>query len=422
MTSEKQGKSIIMAGVIIVGAGQAGYKCAEALRAEGYGKSITIIGAEQHFPYQRPPLSKAYMKGEMDAASLTYRSDEYYDDHDLKLVTGTQVIKIEPGARRVHLASGKTCSYGHLVLACGSIVRKLELEGAGLDAVCSLQTIEDADNIAQKLSETENVVVIGAGFIGLEFAAVARGLGKSVTVLEAGDRVMARAVPPALSDYYLKLHQSRGVSIICKASVTKICGINGKVSAVRCADGSEYKAELVIVGIGALANTVLAQEAGLTCTGGIVVDAHGRTSDAHILAAGDCTFFVHPFNGAAMRLESVQNAIDQARAAAATITGKDKPYDAVPWFWSDQYDIKLQMVGLPQGCDKQVLRGDMAQNKFSIYHYRGDKLRAIDCVNRPGEAILGRKLLGAGISPMPDQAADTGFNLKSLMVRDDSTT
>ncbi len=405
-----------MAGVVIVGAGQAGYKCAESLRAEGYERSITIIGAEKHFPYQRPPLSKAYMKGEMDAERLKFRSDEYYKDHKLELVTGTRVSRIEPATRKLRLGGGETRSYEHLVLACGSVMRKLSLPGADLDGVCSLQTIEDADTIAQKLSKTENVVVIGAGFIGLEFAAVARSLGKSVTVLEAAARVMARAVPPQLSEYYLRLHASRGVSIICNAAVSEICGEGGRVSAVRCADGSTHDAGLVIVGIGANANMTLAQEAGLECKNGIVVDAHCRTSEAHILAAGDCTFFVHPFNGVSMRLESVQNAIDQARSVAAAITGKNEPYDVVPWFWSDQYDIKLQMVGLAQGCDKQVLRGHMEDNKFSIYHYHGDTLRAIDCINRPGEAMLGRRLLGSGVSPRPEEAADMDFNLKSLMV------
>ncbi len=404
-----------MTGVVIVGAGQAGYKCAESLRSEGYGKPITLIGAEKHFPYQRPPLSKAYMKGEMDAERLKFRADGYYADHDLKLVTGTKVTGIDKDARNVQLRGGKTLPYEYLVLACGSVLRKLSLAGAELDGVCSLQSLEDAGRIAQKLSQTEDVVVIGAGFIGLEFAAVARSLGKKVTVLEAGTRVMARAVSPGISAWYLDLHASKGVNIICNAVVQEIRGENGKVNAVSLADGTVYEAGLVIVGIGANANTALAQEAGLTCKEGIVVDAHCRTSDKHILAAGDCTRFVHPFNGQSLRLESVQNAIDQARTAASAITGKNIPYDVVPWFWSDQYEIKLQMVGLAQGCDDEILRGDMKSNAFSIYHYRGENLRAIDCINRPGEAILGRRLLGAGISPTKAQAADTGFNLKSLM-------
>jgi len=404
-----------MAGVVIAGTGQAGYKCAESLRSEGYDKSITLIGAEKHFPYQRPPLSKAYMKGEMDEQRLKFRSDEYYGDHDLELMLGTNVTGIEPDARIVQLSSGKSLSYEHLVLACGSKLRKLNIPGADLDGVCSLQSIEDADDIASRVSAASHIVVIGAGFIGLEFAAVARGLGKKVTILEAAGRVMERVLPAELSAYYFNLHTSRGATIICNAAVTQICGNDGKVSAVRCGDGTEYEAGLVIVGIGANANTELAQDAGVTCDNGIVVDAYCRTSDAHILAAGDCTRFVHPFNGANLRLESVQNAIDQARTVAASITGKDKPYDVVPWFWSDQYDIKLQIVGLAEGCDTQILRGDMRQDKFSIYHYRGDRLRAIECINTPGEAILGRRLLASGISPTPDQAADTDFKLKSLM-------
>lgn len=401
--------------VVIVGAGQAGYQCADSLRQEGFDGSITLIGEEPTPPYQRPPLSKAYLLGESDAARVQFRTADYYEQMKIDLRVDTRVVAIDREAHTAALQSGETVSYDALVIATGARVRKLAVPGADLDGVCYLKTIEDVDHIDALLKDTDEVAVVGAGFIGLEFAAVASRLGKTVTVLEAMDRVLARVAPPVLSDYFFQLHASRGIDIVCGASVSEFVGENGRVRAVRCADGRVFSCGVVVVGIGVVANTELAEAIGLACDNGICVDAAGRTSDPDIYAAGDVASYAHPFADKRIRLESVQNAIDQAKAVAATIAGVEKPYTTVPWFWSDQYEFKLQMVGLSEGCDSHILRGDPKEGRFSIFHYRGGRLRAIDTVNRPADHMMGRRLLAAGISPTPDQAADESFPLKSLM-------
>ncbi len=403
-----------MAGVVIIGAGQAGYKCSSDLRDAGYEKSIIIIGDESHYPYQRPPLSKAYMLGEMDAERLKFRSDDFYGDHNIELRRKVSALSIDRAEKKLQLSTGEALGYEQLVICSGARLRKVNVPGAELEGVFGLKTIDDADAIAKKLDSARCVVVIGGGFIGLEFAAVAARLGKQVTVLEAADRVMARVVVPELSQYFQQLHKSHNVNIICNAQVSRIIANGDMVSAVATGNGDEFAADLVVVGIGVIANAQLAEAAGLKCDNGIEVDNYCRTSDKNIFAAGDCTRFVHPFGGGKMGLESVQNAIDQARIAAANILGKNISYSAIPWFWSDQYDVKLQMVGLSAGCDLQIRRGEKA-DKFAIFHYRDEKLRAIDCINNAGIALLGRRLLAAGTSPTPQQAQDVNFNLKSLM-------
>ncbi len=403
-----------MSGAVIIGAGQAGYKCAASLRDQGYEKPITIIGDESHYPYQRPPLSKAYMLGEMDAERLKFRSDNFYADHNIALHLNTSAISIERTEKEVQLSTGERLDYEHLVICSGARLRKLNVPGAELEGVFGLKSIDDADAIAQQLENSRHVVVVGGGFIGLEFAAVASKLGKSVTVLEAASRVMARVVMPELSEYFQQVHKSHNVNIICNAQLLQIIGNNGRVSAIATSSGDEFAADLVVVGIGVIANAQLAEAAGLKCDNGVEVDDYCRTSDENILAAGDCTRFIHPSGGEKIGLESVQNAIDQARIAALSILGKETPYSAVPWFWSDQYDVKLQMVGLRTGCDLAIRRDD-GPDKFAIFHYRDEKLRAINCINNAGIALLGRRLLTAGISPTPQQAGDTDFNLKSLM-------
>ncbi|CCQ74511.1 NAD(P)/FAD-dependent oxidoreductase [Magnetospira sp. QH-2] len=401
-------------GVVIVGAGQAGYQTAESLRQEGYEGSITVVGEEPHVPYQRPPLSKAYLLGETDKHRLKFRAEEYYGEHAIDMRVNMAVTAIDRAAKHVSLSDGTTLDYARLVLATGARVRTLPVPGGDLDGVLTLKTLDDVDHIERRLKTVENVVVIGAGFIGLEFAAVSRKLGKNVTVLEAAPRVMGRVVSETLSSYFEQVHRDHGVRIHCNAMVSELTG-NGMVEAVLCADGTSYPADLVVVGIGVIPNVALAESAGLPCANGITVDEFCRTGDPDIYAAGDCAVYAHPFADAPLRLESVQNAADQGRTVAAAIAGNPKPYETVPWFWSDQFDLKLQMVGLQNGCDQMVIRGDREAHKFSLFHFRAGRLRAIDSINKAADHIQGRKLLAAGKSPTPEQAADESFKLNSLL-------
>ncbi|WP_420569607.1 NAD(P)/FAD-dependent oxidoreductase [Thalassovita sp.] len=403
-----------MSGVVVIGAGQAGYQTAESLRKEGFDGAITIIGEEPYAPYQRPPLSKAYLLGETDKDRLRFRTDEYYADQNIDLRVNVAVTGLDVAARQVTLSDGTSLAYDDLVIATGARVREIPVPGADLEGIFYLKTLADVDGIEARLADVDSVAVIGAGFIGLEFAAVARKLGKEVTVLEAAPRVMSRVVTEELSDYFTGVHQDHGVNVVCNAFVSGFEGEDA-VNAVTCKDGSSYPAQLVVVGIGVIPNSELAEAAGITCDNGIVVDENGRTSDPHVFAAGDVAAYANPFSGKLMRLESVQNAADQGRIVAAAIAGNPKPYNTVPWFWSDQYDLKLQMVGLQDGCDQTVLRGDEKAKKFSLLHFRDGQLRAIDSVNAAADHMMGRKLLAAGISPTPEQAADIGFKLKSLL-------
>ena len=400
--------------VIIVGGGQAAMQAADSLRREGWTGPVMLISDEAAYPYQRPPLSKQYLAGKLGGDRLLFRPVEFYAEHDIQVLLRTRVTAIDREARSVVTGDAQRHRYAKLVLATGSRVRQLPLPGADLAGVHYVRSIADADGIAAAMAAARRVVIIGGGFIGLEVAAVMRGAELPVTVVELEDRLMARAVPPVLSEYYRELHQSRGVEILTGAGVAALSG-DERVEAVRLADGRELAADLVVVGIGIVPNIELAREAGLHIDNGIAVDALARTSDPDILAAGECTSFDSPLYGTRLRLESVQNAVDQARTVAATVTGQEKPYEAVPWFWSDQYDLKLQMVGLSGGHDAMVTRGDMAEGKFSLFYYRDGRLLAVDSVNRPADHMLGRKLLGARISPDPAAAADPGFDLKSLL-------
>ncbi len=402
-------------GIVIVGGGQAGLQVAASLRHEGYDGPVRLIAEEPHLPYQRPPLSKAYLMGKAKADTLPLRPQAFYDQNEVELMLGTRAEAIDPAARRVR-AGGRDIAYDGLALVTGGRVRKLPLPGADADGVVYLRTLEDSDAIKARLAGVAHVVVIGGGFIGLEVAASARSLGKEVTVLEALPRLMARAVSPALSDFFAGLHGGHGVTVALGCAVEAIETEKGRVVAVRLADGTRHAADLIVVGIGIEPCAEIAGEAGLACQNGIVVDAAARTEAPGIVAAGDCTSHPNPFaDGAQIRLESVQNAFDQAKTAALALLGKPEPYHAVPWFWSDQYDIKLQMVGLATGCDAQVTRGDPAQAKFSVFSFKQGKLAAIDSVNRPADHMLGRRLIGSGAALSPEQAADESFDLKGLL-------
>lgn len=400
--------------MVIVGAGQAGFQVASSLRMEGFDGPVALIGDEPHLPYQRPPLSKGFMTGKQDIEGTALRPAGFYESHRIDLVTGAKVIEIDRVGRSVRLASGRRLPYEALVLAVGARNRKLALHGADLDGVCYLRTNVEAVDIQQRLEHARDIVIIGGGFIGLELAAAACTLGKAVRVLEVQSRLMPRVVSPILSDFYRDLHTGQGVELSLSSALSQIAGDQGKVSGVVLSDGSVCPADLVLVGIGVVPNSELACHAGLSISNGIVVDEHLQTEDPSIYAIGDCADHPNPFAGGRVRIESVQNAVDQAKCIAAAIMGRSENYRAVPWFWTDQFDIKLQMAGLSAGCDQVVTRGEAESRKFSVFYFKEGRLAAVDSVNRPGDHLAGRKLIGAGTPITPEEAADLTVDLKAV--------
>ena len=400
--------------VVIIGTGQAGFQAAASLRAEGYDDPVVMIGDERHHPYQRPPLSKAFMTGKQDAQNIFLRPSAFYQDHRIDLLAGEKAVEIDRANRRVRLASGSNVAYQTLVLATGARVRTLPIKGAELDGVCYLRTVDDAIDIKTRLEDARNVVVIGGGFIGLELASSARSLGKSVTVVELQPRLMPRMVAPLLSEFYREVHSGQAVEIVLGAAPVEIRGQDGRAREVRLSDGTLRAADVVAVGIGVLPNFELARDAGLAVSNGIAVDAYLRTGDENIYAIGDCAEHPNVFAAGRVRLESVQNAVDQGRSVAAAIAGRPDRYESVPWFWTDQFDVRLQMVGLSMGHDRIVTRGDPQSRKFSVFYFREGRLIAIDSINRPADHMIGRKLLASGVALTPDQASDESLDLKRL--------
>ncbi len=401
--------------LVVIGASYAGLQIAAAAREQGFAGPIRLIGDEPVGPYQRPPLSKGFLSGKTDEASLPLKAQAFYAEAGIELITGTRIASIERTAREVVAADGRRFAYDRLGLATGARPRLLDIPGADLDGVLPLRSLGHARVIRDRLAGVARAVVIGGGFIGLEIAAALRQLGREVTVLEAQGRLLARAVPETLSAFLADQHRAQGVRIELGTVIAAIEGHEGKVSGVRDRDGRLHPADLVIVGIGVLPNTELAVAAGLDCADGIVVDASMRTSDPLIVAAGDCTRHPNAFAEASIRLESVQNAGDQGRVAGATVAGIGAGYQAVPWFWSDQYDLKLQMAGLSQGHDRAVLRGAVADRRFSLYYFRGPDLIAVDSVNRPADHMLARKLVAGHAAVTPAAAADPAVDLKTFL-------
>jgi 3-phenylpropionate/trans-cinnamate dioxygenase ferredoxin reductase subunit len=404
--------------IVIVGAGQAGVMTAESLRSGGYTGAITLLGDEPHGPYHRPPLSKAWLAGDLTEAQLVMRAPEMLAKKGITLRTNAAVAGIDRAAQQVRLADGEVLAYTGLVLATGSSPRTLSLPGADATNVLPLRSRDDASRIAAHLTHCAEqslpVVVIGGGFIGLEVAATARKKGLSVTVLEAAPRLLGRVLAPVLSDWYAALHRQHGVELVLDARIAAIETVGDQAVAVTLADGRRLPCGLVVLGVGVSANDALARTAGLDCDRGIIVDACARTADPLVVAAGDCTAR-RLADGTLLRLESVQNATEQARSAAAALLGQERPFTAVPWFWSDQYDKKLQMAGLSGGADAWAVRGDMGGASFSVYHFRAGTLIAVDSVNSAKEHLQARKLLEAGALPTPAQASDIVFDLNSLV-------
>jgi 3-phenylpropionate/trans-cinnamate dioxygenase ferredoxin reductase subunit len=397
--------------VLIVGAGHAGFQVAASLRQQGFGERIGLINDEAHPPYQRPPLSKAYLEGNRGPDSLAFRSDRFYREQNIDLIEG-RAVAISRASRQLRLASGSSLHYGHLVLATGSRNRLLDIPNAHLDGVHYLRTLDETEALRQRIASGKRVVVIGAGFIGLEFAATARAKGLEVDVVELGDRVMARAVTAEVSEFLQRRHSAAGINIHFGVQVTRIESNAGEVAGVSLSDRRHISADLVVVGIGVLPNVELAAEAGLPVASGIIVNERLLSPDSSISAVGDCALFASVRFGRALRLESVQNATDHARCVTARLIGNAKSYDGLPWFWSDQGADKLQIAGLTAGYDRVVVRGDRDEGSFSAFCYKFGRLVGIESINRASDHVFGRRILALNRSIEPEQVADTSFDLK----------
>jgi len=397
--------------VVIIGAGQAAAQAVQSLRAEGFAGSITLIGDEAYPPYQRPPLSKAYLLGTFARERLFLKSDAFYQEAGCEVLLNTRAAAIHRAEKLVELEGGRRIPYDKLLLATGTRVRKLNCPGADLPGVHYLRDIADVDALQAVFTAGKRIAIVGGGYIGLEVAAVGAKRGLTVTVFEAMDRLMARAVSVPVSDFYAAEHEKAGVTLRLRTGVEAIEG-EGRVQRVR-AGAEVFDADIVLVGIGVVPNDELARHAGLGTDDGIVVDRAGATGDPAIFAAGDCTRHVGR-EGHAIRLECVQNAIDQAKHCALAMVGRPKVYSEVPWFWSDQYDLKLQIAGIARPTDRAVLRGDPASRKFSVFHLRDGVVAAVEAVNAAPDYLIGKKLIAEGARVAPERLADTAVPMKQV--------
>ena len=400
--------------ILIVGGGQAGAQAIDTLRREGFAGRLILVGDEPHLPYQRPPLSKKFLSGELAAERLLFRHQSFYDDHRVELKLGVRASKLDPAARRAALSNGEEIAYDRLLLCLGAASRQLTCPGADLPGVHYLRGIGDVPAIQAGLKPGARVVIIGGGYIGLETAATARKMGCVVTVLEMADRVMNRVVASNVSEYFAHEHRTQGVKIICNTRVVRLEGTT-HVERVVCADGGSHDADLLIVGVGAVANMQLAADAGLACENGIVVDEYCRTSDPAIYAAGDCTYHPSLRFDMRVRLESVDNAFEQAKAASLNMLERPTAHDRVPWFWSDQFDNKLLIVGLSQGHDQQVTRGDPATRSFTVCYLKGGELLAVEAINHSKDYMAARKLIADRARPDIGKLADPQVALKDTV-------
>ena len=400
--------------VVILGAGHGGFQAAASLRQGGYDGEVVLVGDEPGLPYQRPPLSKDYLLGKHGLDLLLMRPEGFYTDQRIEYVGGTRATEIDRTTKTIKLAIGATLGYDHLVLATGARNRVPPLPGIDLDGVCYLRDLAETDHLRQRLAFAQSCVVIGAGFIGLEFAACARAAGKPVHVVELVDRVMARVICPQTSGHFLAAHRAAGVEFTFGAATDRIVGDHGKVTGVALKDGTTLPADLVVVSIGVVPNMELAAAAGLPTGNGILVNDQLLTDDPAISAIGDCVSFpsVHSRTNP-VRLEAVQNATDHARCVADRLNGKPRPYVALPWFWSEQGNQRLQIVGLTGGYDRVIVRGGLDSGEFSAFLYAGDQLLGIESVNKPGDHAFARRIMAAGRTVTPAQAADEAFDLRA---------
>jgi len=399
--------------VVIVGAGHGAGQAVATLQQKQFGGRIVLVGDEPYLPYQRPPLSKKYLAGELPAERLHFKPASFYDHPNIEVRLGKRIESIDRDAGVVTDRDGAALEYDRLILATGSRVRRIDAPGGDLDGVHYLRTIADVDRIRADLAPGKRAVIVGAGYIGLEVAAVCRTLGLDVTVLEIADRVMNRVVSPEISSFYEALHTARGVRLRLATGLSAFEG-NGRVTAVAMDGGRSIPADLVVVGVGILPETKLARAAGLDVADGIVVDDRCRTADPAIYAIGDCSRHPNAIYGREVRLESVHNALEQARTAACNICGEEHRYNQVPWFWSDQYDVKLQIAGLSEGYDETVLRGDPATGSFACLYRREDVLIAVDAVNSPREFMQSKALIERRARIDAARLADPGVQLRDL--------
>ena len=398
--------------MVIIGAGQGAGQAAASFRQEGYEGEVIVLGDEAFPPYQRPPLSKAYLSGELPIEKVYVRAEKFYADKNIDMRTNTRVTSIDPDGHTITTEAGDTVGYEKLMIATGSRPRILNIEGSDLAGIHYLRTIADVDGIRDAMGDVKNIVIVGGGYIGLEVASVAVKSGKNVSVLEMEERILQRVTTPEMSEYH-NLHESRGLNILTKTTVSGFAGENDKVTQVLCGDQA-IDADLVIVGIGIIPNIELAQDAGLACENGITVDDHCQTSNPDIYAIGDCTNHPNPLLNRRLRLESVPNAMEQARVAVTNMLGGNKVYAAVPWFWSDQYELKLQMVGFSADGDTQVV-GDKVANEFAVFYLKDGKVVAADAVNAPREFMVAKQLYGVDVDPADLENPET--DLKTLIKR-----
>ena len=399
--------------IVILGAGQAASQAAATLRTKGFEGAVTIVGEEPYLPYQRPPLSKKFLMGEFDEDRLLFKAAEAYEELKVDVRLNTRADAIDTPTKTVSLAGGETLSYDKLLIATGSRVRTVPVPGADLPGVHVLRGIDDVNGLRDSFKPGQRLAVIGGGYIGLEVAAVGRQMGLEVTVVEMGERCLGRVTSPEVSTFFENYHRAKGVNIHTGDGLAAFEG-DGKLQAVRTQSGAVIEADCALLGVGILPNVEIAQEAGIACDNGIVVDEFARTSDPSVYAAGDCTNLPSGLYGRRIRLESVHNAIEQAKTAALAMIGIEQAYDQVPWFWSDQYDLKLQIAGLSQDYTQVVVRGDPEKAKFAAFYLKGDQLIAVDAINAAPEYMVGRKLIGQKAVVAPARLADETISMKEM--------
>ena len=403
-----------MENLLIIGAGQSAIQCISTLKKEGYSGSITLVGEEEHLPYQRPPLSKGFLEDSLNKERLYFKKLEFFTENKVQLYLGLSAEKLEIDNQKVYLSDNSVLEFDKLVFATGSRVRLLDFPGSELKSIFYLRDLDDAEAIKKDLETSENLVIIGAGYIGLEAAAIAAKKNKKVTIIEMADRVMNRTVDPQISEYYLNLHESYGVKFHFNTSLETINEVSNSLEVV-CSDGTEVKADSVLIGAGVVPNIELAEEAGINCDNGIIVNEFGQTNFKNIYACGDCTNHPNKILNKNLRLESVHNAMEQAKTVASSLMNNPMEYNQVPWFWSDQYDHKLQIVGLSGDHDMVTMRGNTNDAKFMLFYTKDEELIAVDAINNPKEFLISRKLVANKVKIKPKVISDLNTNLNDLI-------